>query len=507
MRLDQASDKTMPLRPTHDILLTGATGFLGHYLLREYLSRNDIRCRILVRPPLWRNVSRMTELLAELNVDAGKEIRSGRLLPFEGELPGSIDPAAAQGTTDIVHAVANTRFHGNRNGEPFRTNVEGTRAILKLASDAHVRHVVLISTAHVCGRRAGRIPEAVSESPPDFFNEYEESKWEAERLAWRWRGPGRRVTVFRPSILIGDRSTGRATSMGGIYLIARATEILARSVFAEPTLDPFQIDFRIPGSPDAEVNLMPVCVAAGEIARFSMSNHPSSAVRHVVNDRPPTYLEIKEWLEEFFEIGGGNFVGASPDKPNVQESLFLSACATVLDYFRRDVHFEASEEYRAAGAPPLVDRHVFLRCLRYARSANWNHGRRPKVNRRARASMDPAIYFERFLPEVIGKSIVARLHMLTTVIRFRVGDSTVNEWTCRFDRGALVGVVRGADRREEEFGYRISPEGFAEVISGRATLQEVFFRGAADLMGNQERALKMVPVMEAFLREFPVAPD
>lgn len=491
----------------HEILLTGATGFLGHYVLRDYLSRDDTRCRVLVRLPLRRGIAKLAGLLAELGVDAEKEIQSGRLIPLEGELPGSIDSSVARGATVVVHAAAHTRFHGGHDGEPFRTNVEGTRALLELATNARVGHVVLISTAHVCGRRTGRITEAVSDHPPDFFNEYESSKWESEQLAWGWRGAGRRVTVLRPSILIGDRDTGRATSMGGIYLIARATELLARSVREDPALDPLQINFRLPGSPGAKVNLMPVCVAAGEIARLSLNARPSSAVHHVVNERPPTFLEIKEWLEEFFEIGGGTFVGAFPDRPNEQESLFLGACGKVLNYFRSDLHFDISDGWRTARAASPVDRQVFLRCLRYARSVNWNRDRRPKVADPARAGIDPAAYFERFLPEFVGKSTVARLHVLTTVVRFRVGDSAFNEWTCRFDRGALVGVQRGADKAEEEFGYRISPEGFAEVITGRSTLQEVFFRGAADLMGNHERALKMVPVMEAFLREFPIGSD
>lgn len=121
--------------------------------------------------------------------------------------------------------------------------------------------------------------------------------------------------------------------------------------------------------------------------------------------------------------------------------------------------------------------------------------------------MNPAYYFESFLPGAVGRSSVARVHALTTIVRFRIGMPGRDEWTCRFDRGLLISVARGANGFREEFGYQISPASFNDVVTGRKSIHEVFFQGEAELLGNQERALMMVPVMEAFLREFPVQQD
>ncbi|MFQ5492292.1 MAG: SDR family oxidoreductase, partial [Phycisphaerae bacterium] len=45
-----------------DVLLTGATGFLGHYVLADLLARPNVRCRVLLRPPLAEGQARLAEL-------------------------------------------------------------------------------------------------------------------------------------------------------------------------------------------------------------------------------------------------------------------------------------------------------------------------------------------------------------------------------------------------------------------------------------------------------------
>ncbi len=56
----------------------------------------------------------------------------------------------------------------------------------------------------------------------------------------------------------------------------------------------------------------------------------------------------------------------------------------------------------------------------------------------------------------------------------------------------------------EEFGYRMSSEAFHGIVTGRTALQAAFFEGRAEMSGNTDRALRMVPIMSSFLKEFPV---
>ena len=47
-----------------EVFLTGASGFLGHYLLAELLTRPQVRCRVLLRPPVSASSARLQQLLA-----------------------------------------------------------------------------------------------------------------------------------------------------------------------------------------------------------------------------------------------------------------------------------------------------------------------------------------------------------------------------------------------------------------------------------------------------------
>jgi thioester reductase-like protein len=122
--------------------------------------------------------------------------------------------------THIVHAAATTQFH-----LPLAcarlVNYTGTRNVLAFAHDVRefgcLRHVAHISTAYVCGTRCGRIAEGdATAGATACSNSYEQSKCEAEGLA---RAAMRElpVSIFRPSIVVGDSQTGRATAFNALY--------------------------------------------------------------------------------------------------------------------------------------------------------------------------------------------------------------------------------------------------------------------------------------------------
>ncbi len=167
------------------ILITGATGFLGH-ILCPYLVERGHRLRALVRP------SSDWEFLRPLGVElAWGDIR---------------DPAAVRAATEgcraVVHAAGKFRFWGRR--EDFlAVNVDGTRNALEAARRAGVERFVYISTVAVIGApRAGVvIDEMYSLTPGD---DYQRSKLEAERLTLHYhREHGLPALVLRPGAFYG----------------------------------------------------------------------------------------------------------------------------------------------------------------------------------------------------------------------------------------------------------------------------------------------------------------
>lgn len=143
------------------ILVTGATGFLGHNLVPMLLSRGH-RVRTLVRP------SSRWQYLADLGVEmAWGDTR---------------DPAAVrqavQGCRIVVHGAGLFRFWGWP-ADFHRTNVDGTRNMLEAARRADIERFIHISTIAVVGRpRPGTV---IDESYPcDPADAYMRSKLDGE---------------------------------------------------------------------------------------------------------------------------------------------------------------------------------------------------------------------------------------------------------------------------------------------------------------------------------------
>lgn len=501
-------------------LLTGATGFIGHYLLAELLKRRR-RCAVLLRPPLDRSRKKLAGLLAHLGLDLDAETAAERFVALPGDLTtGFAWPSRASLTIGgIVHVAAATRFTADpATGEPWKTNVSGTQMLLEQAQAAGVREVHLVSSAYACGRAVGIVPERLVPVHGDFHNDYERSKRVAEQLCAEWAcgdAPGRRrLTVFRPSIVVGDYSTGRSTRFNGFYLLARATELLRRSLDHAGPSDQHAVELRINGRPNDRQNIVPVDYVASAMAAAICSPAHHGAVYHLTHPLPPTNQQIKRALELYFDIGGGRFVDPrefAQLELNDRERLFYDVSRPIEHYFCDTPQFdrtraEALERDLGVAPPPAYDAAAIARLVRYAEQAAWGrkHGEPPAHQELPLC----AAYFETFLPRHVGRSRVARMTGLSATVRFVIEDEANGHWVCRFDDGQLTRVDRGsaggeATVGEEDFAYRSNRVSFWKAISGRVHPQELFLNGHAEITGNVEQALKMAMVLHAFTQEFP----
>ncbi len=170
------------------VLVTGATGFLGHTLC-PYLVERGYRLRALVRPASdWK-------FLRQLGVElAWGDIRDA----------GAVR-AAADGCRAVVHAAGKFRFWGRRQ-DFFSVNFEGTWNALRAACRAEVERFVFISTIAVIGapRNTRPIDEAY---PPTPWDDYQRSKLKAERLTLRYhREYNLPAVVLRPGAFYGPGS-------------------------------------------------------------------------------------------------------------------------------------------------------------------------------------------------------------------------------------------------------------------------------------------------------------
>ncbi|PTL83231.1 SDR family oxidoreductase [Vitiosangium sp. GDMCC 1.1324] len=199
-----------------DVLVVGATGMLGRWLVPELTRRGRVVAAVL------RNAgARAEEYRAWVKALGGEP---ERLHVLEGDLdaprfgwkPGQ-EEALGQ-VRDVYHLGA--RFAWNLSAdEARRTNVEGTRAVVELASRLPaLRRLVLIGGYRI-GPRYGAAGERVPapEKSLSASGSYEASKGLAHRVgletAARLRVP---VTTVHPSSVIGDSRTGMTVQLLGL---------------------------------------------------------------------------------------------------------------------------------------------------------------------------------------------------------------------------------------------------------------------------------------------------
>src|SRR5690606_39948030 len=146
--------------PVTDVLLTGATGFLGAYLLRELLDRTTARVWCLVRAASAEHgMARIHTTLG--NYRLWEPEFATRIVPVPGDLAAPGLGLSALDRTRLVEQVQVIYHNGARVNhlEPYarlrQANVVGTRKILRLSTPGHAKPLHFVSTTEI-GRASCR---------------------------------------------------------------------------------------------------------------------------------------------------------------------------------------------------------------------------------------------------------------------------------------------------------------------------------------------------------------
>jgi dihydroflavonol-4-reductase len=184
------------------IFVTGATGFVGHHVARA-LAAEGAQLRLLVRK---------SSKLSNLEGISG-DTHVGDLAD-----PDSLRPALA-GCDAVVHVAADYRLWIPDPQQMYSANVDGTRALLKLAREAKIARVVYTSSVATMHFRTDGV--VVNEDTPvslkDMLGHYKRSKFMAEQEAIAAAQAGQKVMILNPTTPIGPNDA-KPTPTGRIFV-------------------------------------------------------------------------------------------------------------------------------------------------------------------------------------------------------------------------------------------------------------------------------------------------
>ncbi|MGB3294683.1 MAG: amino acid adenylation domain-containing protein [Phormidesmis sp.] len=277
--------------PIPEILLTGATGFLGIFLLNELLrkTRADVYCLVRAtsleegKAKLWNQLKRhrlWEEGLCE------------RIIPVIGDLSkpnlGLTDEKffrLSEKIDSIYHCGAwvNVAY-------PYSAlkaaNVTGTEEILRLACRNRIKPVHFISTVDVYSFNQDTGTATVGEQDEigpahQLYSGYAQSKYVAEKLIVSAGERGLPVAIYRPSNILGTHKTGISSTDAFVMKMIQGCLHMG----CAPELE-------------ASLNIVPVDYVSQVIVELSQQKDSYSQAMNITNPQSITWIELLDLMDE-----------------------------------------------------------------------------------------------------------------------------------------------------------------------------------------------------------------
>jgi dihydroflavonol-4-reductase len=223
-----------------NILVTGGTGFLGSYIIRELIQRNYT----------VRAIRRGTKLPAWISAEILQQVEW-----VEGDILDVISLEDAMENMDaVIHSAAVVSFSKKDESMMELVNIEGTANVVNIALEKGMKRFVHVSSVAALGRTlgGGHVDEERKWEESKANTQYAKSKYKGELEVWRGIAEGLNAVIVNPSTILGygDWHSGSSAIFRNVFDefkwytpgingfvdvedVARATVLLMESDIAE----------------------------------------------------------------------------------------------------------------------------------------------------------------------------------------------------------------------------------------------------------------------------------
>lgn len=313
------------------VLITGITGFLGSFLAKELYGRG-YEVYGLARGK--RELSAHSRAMAAIKFAYGDEWQdclAAAFTIFEGDIVSqnlglkAYQVEVLQNDIDIIFhcaALAELKAEYER---IKKINVHGTKNIFEfaLACKKDTLKVNHISTMYVVGDKRIAFDETMLAVGQGFHNNYERTKFEAELLVKEYIKKGLNISVFRPSMIVGDSKEGKTSNFRLIY---QPLHFFANEIF-----DVFPSDI------DASQNLIHIDSVVEFLGCFVESSEPD--IFHVISSNSVTIKMFLETASSFFAFKLPEMVSVKDFEWEVLTPVQIALTKSFVPYFNYGAEF------------------------------------------------------------------------------------------------------------------------------------------------------------------------
>jgi nucleoside-diphosphate-sugar epimerase len=376
------------------IILTGATGFLGAFLMAALLTRGY---HVTVLGRSARDLT-LAARLAALVRWFGLPDPGGRLLALETDfskhhlgLTDEFYNRLCGSAAKIVHCASDTSFAERNRAQVMAANVDNLAALLNLAAEAGTGQLYYVSTAYAAGKREGICLEQL-DGTRCFTNVYEESKAKAEEIISRFcENHTIPLAILRPSIVCGHSATGAALRFNALYVPVKSLSYI-RDIYKKDILEQggtqasrwniqlgedgiLKLPLEVYLPEGGFVNLIPVDYFV-DAALCIIEQEGAAGIYHITSDHPPLMATLIDYAEQFLGVRG---IRTLPDEAlrthpaNPVEELLEKFVAPYHPYLSDRRIFDRSriDSMTAGLKPPEFTYEMFARCMNYAIARDW----------------------------------------------------------------------------------------------------------------------------------------